>query len=140
MKAIVLLGLRVTTGALLVIWGLIKVMAPAAAINVSNKYYFGLLSAENLPLILGAAQIALGVLVILGLFRMIVYPLQAVVLVVGALAIWEYLLDPLGFYLLTKETRQILFFPSSTVAMATLVMLAFKADDRIALDTLFSRR
>ena len=83
MKSLLLLLLRFTTGALLVIWGLIKVMAPASAIGVSNKYYGGLISAEALQPILGWAQIALGVFVIVGLLRAIVYPLQALVLVIG---------------------------------------------------------
>ena len=140
MKSLLLLLLRFTTGALLIIWGLIKVMAPAAAIGVSNKYYGGLISAEALQPILGWAQVALGAFVILGLLRVIVYPLQAVVLVVGAAAIWQYLVDPLGLYLLDQETRQVLFFPSTTVAVASLIMLAFKSDDTIALDSVLLRR
>lgn len=140
MKSLLLLLLRFTTGALLIIWGLIKVMAPAAAIGVSNKYYGGLISAEALQPILGWAQVALGALVILGLLRVIVYPLQAVVLVVGAAAIWQYLVDPLGLYLLDQETRQVLFFPSTTVAIASLIMLAFKSDDTLALDSVLFRR
>ena len=140
MKAVLLLLLRITTGALLVIWGLIKVEAPEAAIRVSEKYYGGLISAEMLQPILGWSQIALGAFVILGLMRVIAYPLQAVVLVVGAAAIWKYLADPLGMYLLDEESRQVLFFPSSTVAVASLIMLAFRSDDTIALDRLFFRR
>ena len=71
---------------------------------------------------------------------MIVYPLQALVLIGGAAAIWKYLADPLGLYLLNAETRQILFFPSTTVAVTTLILLAYKADDRLALDRLFLKR
>lgn len=140
MKGILLLALRVSTGALLIIWGLIKVAAPDASVQVSDKYYSGVLSAASLQTPLGAAQIALGALVMLGLFRRIVYPLQAVVLVGGALAIWKYLVDPLGLYLLDEATRQVLFFPSTTVAVAALVLIAFKADDAFALDRVFFRR
>ena len=61
-------------------------------------------------------------------------------LVVGALAIWQYLIDPLGLYLLDEETRQILFFPSTTVAIASLIMIVFKSDDHIALDNLLFRK
>ena len=139
MKAIVLLALRITTGALLIIWGLIKVNAPEAAIGVSEKYYDGAISEAALQMPLGIAQIALGAFVIAGLFRRIIYPLQAVVLVGGALAIWKYLLDPLGLYLLTEETRNVLFFPSTTVAVATLVLMAFRDFDAIALDRIFFR-
>ncbi|MFN0025445.1 MAG: hypothetical protein ACKVS5_16255 [Parvularculaceae bacterium] len=139
MKSFLLLALRASTGALLIIWGLIKTQAPDAAIGVSNKYYAGLLSAEALQTPLGWAQAGLGALVILGLFRRIVYPLQAIVLFVGAAAIWKYLADPLGLYLLDAESRQVLFFPSTTVAVAALILLAFRTDDRAALDRLIFR-
>ena len=140
MKSALLLALRTTTGLLLIIWGLIKAQAPDAAIGVSNKYYGGVLSAEALQAPLGWAQVALGLFVILGLARRIVYPLQAVVLVVGALAIWKYLVDPLGLWLLSAETRQVLFFPSTTVAVASLMLLVFRDDDRLALDRVLFRR
>ncbi|GJL94035.1 MAG: hypothetical protein DHS20C05_04400 [Hyphococcus sp.] len=139
MKAALLLALRVTTGALLMIWGSIKAFAPAKAMMVSDKYYDGAVSDAALQMPLGIAQMLLGALVILGLFRRVIYPLQAVVLVGGALAIWKYLLDPLGLYLLTEETRNVLFFPSSTVAVATLILLAFKEYDALSLDRLLSR-
>lgn len=140
MKPVLLLLLRLTTGALLIIWGLIKAKAPEAAMGVSDRYYGGLLSAEALQAPLGWGQALLGVLVMLGVFRTVTYPLQAAVLVAGAAAIWKYLVDPLGLYILTEETRQVLFFPSTTVAVAALILLAFRSDDRLALDRVFARR
>jgi len=116
MKALLLLALRITTGALLIIWGSIKAFA-------SDKYYSGALSENTLQTPMGLAQIALGALVILGLFRRITYSAQAIVLVVGAAAIWKYIADPLGLYLMTEETRQVLFFPSSTVARRSLTRM-----------------
>ena len=71
---------------------------------------------------------------VVGLFRRISYPLQALILVPGALILWRYLLDPMGMYLLDKEHSQILFFPSITIAAATLVLLAFGDEDRWSLD------
>ena len=136
MKAGSLAFLRIACGLLLVIWGLIKLGAPEAAIRVSDKYYFSVFSADALQRPLGAAEAILGLLVVLGLFRKITLPLQALVLVFGALAIWQYLLDPLGQYLLTEDTRQVLFFPSLGIAAACLVLLAFLNEDRFALDTL----
>ncbi len=140
MKSALLFLLRASTGALLIIWGLIKAQAPETAIHVSDKYYDGLLSAAALQAPLGWGQALLGLLVILGVFRVVVYPAQAIVLVAGALAIWKYLLDPLGLYLLSEETRQVLFFPSTTVAVASLILLAFRAEDRFALDRFIGRR
>jgi uncharacterized membrane protein YphA (DoxX/SURF4 family) len=140
MKSTLLLLLRISTGLLLVIWGLIKIAAPDAAIRVSEKYYSGALSGADLQTPLGIAEIALGALVVLGLFRAIVYPLQALVLVVGVAAIWRYIADPLGLWLLTEETRQVLFFPSTTVAIASLLLLAYRSDDRLTVDSLLFRR
>jgi putative oxidoreductase len=140
MKAASLAFLRVSTGLLLIIWGLIKVAAPDAAIHVSDTYYAGMLSMQSLQTPLGVAEAVLGLLVVLGLFRPIVLPLQALVLVVGAAAIWRYLLDPLGLYLLTEETRQVLFFPSLGIAAASLVSWAFCDEDRFVLDRLLFRK
>jgi putative oxidoreductase len=140
MKALLLLALRITTGALLIIWGSIKAFAPETAIHVSDKYYSGVLSENTLQTPMGLAQIALGALVILGLFRRITYSIQAIILVVGAAAIWKYIADPLGLYLMTEETRQVLFFPSTTVAIASLILLAFLDEDGLSLDRLLFKR
>lgn len=134
MKSVTLLLLRLSTGLLLVAWGMVKIGAPNVAAGVSDRYYAGSLSAEALQAPLGIAEVAIGLLVCLGLLRKIAYPLQAAILVLGALAIWKYILDPLGLYLLTEETRQVLFFPSFCVAVASVILIAFKDEDTLALD------
>ncbi len=78
----------------------------------------------------------IGLLVVVGLFRRVSYLVQALILVPGAIVLWRYLLDPMGLYLLDKESSQILFFPSITIAAATLVLLAFRDEDRWSLDHL----
>lgn len=141
MKPLLLFALRATTGALLIVWGAMKVFEPTHAVHISDRFYQTLLSGAALQTPLGVAEMILGGLVVLGLFRRFAYPAQALVLCAGALAIWKYLVDPLGAWLLTHETREYLFFPSSTVAVATLILLAFKEHDRFALDhALFRRR
>ncbi len=140
MKSALLFALRITNGLLIVIWGMVKVASPEAAIGISDKYYSGALSMAQLQAPLGIAQVCLGLLLIAGLFRSVVYPVQAVVLVLGALAIWPYLLDPLALYIVSEENRQMLFFPSSTVAVASLMTLAFKDEDTIHLDKLLFNR
>ena len=134
MKAISLLILRVSTGLLLIVWALVRLGAPEIGANVSDKYYGGLGNAAMIQTIWGIALLVIGVLCILGLWRKYSYAAQAVVLVTGALAIWKYLLDPLGLYLLTRETSQILFFPSLGMAAATLVLLAFRDEDTLSVD------
>jgi putative oxidoreductase len=133
-KAASLLFLRVSTGLLCVIWGLIRIGEPKAGMGVNTKYYGGILASEAAQYVWGAFLAIVGLLTIFGLLRKYAYPLQAAILCVGALAIWKYLLDPLGLYLLDRESAQVLFFPSLGMAAATLVLLAFKSDDAYALD------
>ena len=140
LKAASLLLLRIGTGLLLVLWGSLRVSSPAAGPSLANKYYSSLLNLPFVQTAFGAAEVILGLLVVLGLFRRVAYPMQALLLVLGAFALWRYLLDPLGIYLLDKESSQILFFPSITVAAATLVLLAFRHDDRWSLDNRLSGR
>ena len=132
MQAVVLLLLRFSIGSYLAIWGLIKLIAPENALKVSDKYYGGLLNAELINYGLGALQVALGLLVILGLFRKLVYPAQALVYFVGLVAIAPYILDPFGLYLV--ESAKVTFYPSTTLFFASLVMLAFQSHDTLALD------
>lgn len=139
MKSATLTGLRISTGLLLIVWGLIRVGAPSMGAHVSEKYYAGLGAANGVQVAWGIALLVLGGLVVLGLFRRYALPAQAVVLVTGALAIWKYLLDPLGLYLLTRETSQVLFFPSLGIAFAALVLVAFREDDLFTLDRLIDR-
>ncbi len=140
MKALTLLFLRVSTGLLCVIWGLIRIGKPSIGAMVNGKYYGGILSGETAQYVWGGFLLAVGLLVILGLFRRYAYPLQAAILCVGALGIWKYLIDPLGLWLLNEKSAQVLFFPSLGMAAATLVLIAFRKDDRIALDHIFGRR
>lgn len=137
MKAIALLCTRISTGLLLILWGAIKLGAPEKARGVSEKYYDGLVSGDSVIFAMGATQVLIGLLVCLGLLRKYVYPAQAVILGVGLLFIWQYILDPLGLYL--GGDPKPLFFPSTTVFFATLIMLAFKEDDHLSLDQKFSR-
>jgi hypothetical protein len=87
----------------------------------------------------GTALFAIGFLNLMGWQRRFALPAQAVVLVTGALAIWKYLLDPLGLWLLTRETSQILFFPSLALAFASVLLVTLQADDHWSLDEWLKR-
>lgn len=144
MKAISLLLLRISTGLLLIIWGHLRTQNPKSGIGLSEKYYNGLLNQEGLQAILGYAEIALGAFIILGLLRIIVYPVQALVLGAGAFFIWKHILNPIvspfGVQLFEEGQRgNLLFFPSLTVFFATLILLAFREYDAIAVDRVFRR-
>lgn len=135
-----LLILRIGTGLLLVVWGTLRVLSPAAGPGLAQKHYCGLFNLPAVQIGFGAVEIVLGLLVALGLFPRIAYLAQAAILIPGTALLWRYLLDPLGLYLLDRESSQILFFLSITVAGATLVLLAFRDDDRWSLDARLAGR
>ena len=140
MKALTLLLLRVSTGGLLVWWGLLRLLKPATGPGLSGKYYNNLLEGEMAQMILGGAEVALGTLVILGVLRIVTYPAQALFLGVSSFFIWKHLVDPLSLFLWADgERANLLFYPSLVVFFATLVLLAFRDEDALSLDSMFRR-
>ncbi|MEE4153811.1 MAG: hypothetical protein V2I27_06600 [Erythrobacter sp.] len=132
--------MRIGTGMLLVIWGLVRVYAGRGE-ALANKYYGGAGADETLQLVFGCAEVVLGVLVVLGLFRRYTLIGSAVILVGGAIPIWKHFLDPFGLYLFASpDNANILFFPSLTVAGAALALIALRELDSFALDRAFSRK
>jgi len=139
LRPLSLLLLRLGTGLLLILWGGLRLTMPEAGPGLADKYYGGLASASTVQVGFGALEVALGLLVALGLWRRVAYPAQAVLLILATLMIGKYLLDPLGMWLLDKEDAQILFFPSITLAAASLVLVAFRAEDGWSLDSRLRR-
>jgi len=140
MKAALLLALRASTGFLLIIWGSLRAFSPERGVGLADKYYGGAVNTETIQAAFGWAEIGLGVFVILGLFRFLAYPLQALILVGGVFPIWKHILDPRGLYLFAADERaNILFFPSTTVAIGTLILLAFREHDALSLDRILRR-
>jgi len=132
MKAISLLLLRLSTGIYLMLWGFMKLGAKERAVGVSDRYYDGLLSGDFVNYAVGAGEMIIGLLVVLGLFRSIAYMGQLAFYFVGAAAIIKSLLDPYGLYL--ADAARLTFFPSWTLLFASLVLIAFKSDDTKSLD------
>ena len=140
LKSLSLAGLRVSLALLLIIWGGIRLAVPDAGMGLSTKYYGGFASVPALQLAWGVALVSIGLLGLIGFLRRFAFPAQALVLVGGALAIWKYLVDPLGLWLLTRETSQILFFPSLGIAFASLLLITLQDEDRWSLDNWLKRR
>ena len=130
-KPAALLALRVTLGWLMVIWGLDKITNVEHAVRVSDAFYGGLVSGPAVWQLAGYAQTALGVLIVVGLFRRFTYPALLVITGVTFLAVWKSIVDPLGFGL---GGGNVLFYPSSTIFFAGLTVLAFRADDLWSVD------
>ena len=80
MKRWGLLLLRVTTGWLLVLWGIDKFQNVAHGQAVAETFYFGIGTQAVVQQIVGGIQILLGALVILGLWRRRAYPVMLAIL------------------------------------------------------------
>ena len=126
-----LLFLRVSLGILMVVWGLDKLVNVEHGVRVSEAFYLGIFTAPVLLQIFGALQVLLGLLIIVGLWRSIVYPLLALITGVTALSVWKSIVDPWGWVL---EGSNALFYPSLIILAGSLVVWAFKREDTLALD------
>ncbi len=131
MKHWSMLLLRVTIGALLVWWGLDKLMQVDHGLLVAEHFYFGV-GADRLFLqAFGVFETALGLLVILGWGRRWTYPLLLLITGVTLVGVWRSVVDPWSWIF---EGTNALFYPSVIIFAASLVLWAFRDTDALALD------
>jgi putative oxidoreductase len=130
-KASALLALRVSIALLVLLWGLDKIVDPDHALRISDNFYLGLLSLPALMAWFGAAQVAVALLAMLGLFRRWVDPIILVINLGSLAGVWRSILDPWGWFM---EGTNVLFFPSLIIAVGCLVIIAFQDQERWVLD------
>ena len=123
--------LRVTTGWLLVMWGLDKLFNVEHGQAVAETFYLGIGSQAAVLNVLGVLQIILGALVVLGLWRRRAYPVAFVVLLITALGVWKSIIDPWGWFL---DGSQVLFYPSAIIAAGALLLWGTIDEDEMTLD------
>lgn len=131
MKRWGLLLLRVSTGWLLVLWGLDKLVNVEHSVRVAETYYFGVGTSTLLLNAFGVLEALLGLLVVLGLWRRRAYPVMTALLGVTAIGVWRSILDPWGWVL---EDTTVLFYPSLIILAAALTLWGTIDQDRMALD------
>ncbi len=131
MKRWGLLLLRVSTGWLLVMWGLDKFVNVEHGQRVAESFYLGIGSQAVVQNVFGGLEIALGLLVVAGLLRKWAYPAAFVVLLITALAVWKSILDPWGWVL---EGSQVLFYPSIIVLAGAMVLWGTMDQDELTVD------
>jgi putative oxidoreductase len=90
-----LLALRITLGLFLLQWGIEKFVAPQANVFIWEHFY-GVNVSQALGYAFGAAEIAIALSMILGLFRTIVYGAALFLHAVTVLVTWRQLIDPWG--------------------------------------------
>ncbi|MDE2804303.1 MAG: DoxX family membrane protein [Gemmatimonadota bacterium] len=123
--------LRVTTGWLLVMWGLDKLVNVEHGQAVAEAFYLGIGTQAAVLNVLGVLQIILGALVVLGLWRKRAYPVAFVILLITALGVWRSIIDPWGWVL---EGSQVLFYPSAIIAAGALLLWGTIDEDEMTLD------
>lgn len=131
MKRIGLLMLRVTMGWLMVMWGLDKLVNVEHGVRVANAFYFGLGASSAIQSGFGVLQIALGVLIVLGLWRRTAYPALTLITAATAIGVWRSIVDPWGWVL---EGANVLFYPSAIILSAAIVLWGTIDQDALALD------
>jgi len=131
MKRWGLLLLRVSTGWLLVMWGLDKFVNVEHGQRVAESFYLGIGSQAVVQNVFGGLEVILGLLVVLGLWRKRAYPVAFVVLLITALAVWKSILDPWGWVL---DGSQVLFYPSVIILAGSMVLWGTMDEDELTLD------
>ena len=133
MKRWGLLLLRVSTGWLLVMWGLDKFLDVEHGQRVAESFYLGIGAQAIVQNVFGGLEILLGLLVVLGLWRKRAYPVTFVVLLITALAVWKSILDPWGWVL---DGSQVLFYPSVIIFAGAMVLWGTMDEDEMTVDAL----
>lgn len=129
--------LRISLGGLMVYWGIDKLINVKHGITVAEKFYGGLSIGASPMQIFGVLQVALGAMVIAGVFRRVTYP--ALLLVTGTtlLAVWKSIVDP---FKLVLEGGNLIFYPSLIICAGVLVLMAFQDQDTLRLGATKTRR
>lgn len=131
MKTWTLFLLRVSLGWLLVIWGADKVFNVEHGMAVANTFYFGFLAVESALRVAGALQILVGLAVVVGFARRWVYPIQVLLNAASLLAVMRSVIDPWSWLF---EGSNPLFYPSLIIFAGSLLLIAYRDEDRLVLD------
>ncbi|MGQ7263171.1 DoxX family protein [Vreelandella sp. V005] len=131
MKALTLLFLRISLSGLMLFWGANKLLNTEGSAAISEKYYLSFMSAEVLLYLFGVLQIVIGLLVLVGLMRRWVLPVQVAINGASLVAVFPSIIDPLGWYL---EGTNVLFYPSLIIFAGSLLLIAFQREDSFSID------
>lgn len=124
--------LRVGMGLFLALWGIDKLAATEGSIGIFSTFY-GLDVGALVIQTAGVAEILLGVLLAVGLFRVPVAWIALAVNTVSTLGSWRQILDPWGWFGLTDGGTH-LFLASIVIMAANVVIVLNARDDTFTLD------
>lgn len=98
---------------------------------VANTFYFGLLAAESTLQVAGVLQMLVGLAVVLGYARRWAYPVQLLLNGASLLAVMQSVIDPWSWVFAGGNA---LFYPSLIIFAGSLLLIAYRDEDRLALD------
>ena len=131
MNPIALLLLRISLGWLMVVWGVDKLTDPAHGQAVAESFYLGLGGGGTFLTVAGIFQVLVGLAMVLGLFRRVLWPILAVVNGITLVAVWKSIVDPWGFFL---DGGNLVFYSSAVIFAGILVGWSAIEEDSLALD------
>lgn len=124
--------LRIGMGVFLALWGVDKLVATEGAQGIFSQFYLVDVGVSFVT-IAGVAEILLGVLLAVGLFRVPMAWIALIVNGVSTVASWKQILDPWGLFGLTSGGSH-LFLASIVIMAATIVLVLNAGDDEATLD------
>lgn len=129
--------LRISMGVFLALWGVDKLVAASGAQRIFDGFYKMPLGVGAVQLA-GVAEVALGLLLAIGLFRAPVAWIALALNTVSTLASWRQILDPWGLLGIGKGGSHL--FLASIVLLAVSIVLVLDArDDTFTLDARLGR-
>lgn len=137
-----LLFLRVTTGFLLVWSGLDKLVRASTPFAVYRHFEVDAATGAILGLATGGAQLVIGVLCVIGLWRRAALPLQALINGFTAASVWWAIVDPWRWYVTGVDRivfNSAVFYPTSITFASCVLLIVFRRQDTMALDRLMGR-
>jgi len=130
--------LRIGMGIFLAYWGADKLVATEASQGIFSSFY-GLDAGALLVQGAGVAEIVLGALLAVGLFRVPTAWIQLLVNAVSTVGSWRQILDPWAVWGLRDGGNAHLFLASIVITAASIVLVLNARDDTMTLDARLGR-
>lgn len=130
--------LRVGMGVFLAYWGVDKLVASEGSVGIFSDFY-GLDVGAFVVQGAGVAEVGLGALLAVGLFRVPLAWVQLVTNGISTLASWRQILDPWAILGLRDGGNAHLFLASIVIMAASIVLVLNARDDTLTLDRRLGR-
>lgn len=142
-QRLVLLFLRVATGFLLVWIGLRRIVNGSAPGAITGQIELADATKTMLAYGAGGVQLAIGLFCVIGLWRVVVLPLQALIHGFTAASVWWAIVDPYRWYISGVDRivfNSHVFYPTIITFAACLTLIVMRKQDTYAVDALRARK